>query len=74
MTAWLAVLLFVAASAAFVAILARRATDGADETLRALDDLRRDVGLVALELRVEHDRVARRRAALARRGTDGPRL
>jgi hypothetical protein len=60
MISWMAVLVLVALGAAVCAFLARRATQDIDPTLTAFDDVRRDLRLAVVELRVERDRVARR--------------
>jgi hypothetical protein len=68
MTSFLVVLLFVAAAAALIAVLAQRATREVPGTVTAFDDLRRDLRLAVVELRVERDRVVRRVDDLHRRG------
>jgi hypothetical protein len=67
MTSWMVVLLLVAVGAALVAYLALRATAGIDSTVTRFDDVRRDLRLAVVELRVERDRVARRVDDLDRR-------
>jgi hypothetical protein len=67
MTSWMLVLLLVAVGAALVAFLAHRATAGIDGTVSRFDDVRRDLRLAVVELRVERDRVARRVDDLDRR-------
>jgi hypothetical protein len=67
MTSWMLVLLLVAVGAALVAFLAQRATAGIDSTVTRFDDVRRDLRLAVVELRVERDRVARRVDDLDRR-------
>jgi hypothetical protein len=68
MTYWMSVLVLVAVGAAVIALLAQRATRGIDDTLTTFDDVRRDLGLAVVELRVERDRVARHIDELRRRG------
>jgi hypothetical protein len=68
MTYWMSVLVLVAMGAAVIALLAQRATRGIDDTLTTFDDVRRDLGLAVVELRVERDRVARHIDELRRRG------
>ena len=60
MTSWMLVLLLVAAGSALIAWLAQRATGDIDATMTRFDDVRRDLRLAVVELRVERDRVARR--------------
>jgi hypothetical protein len=67
MTSWMLVLLLVAVGAALVAFLAQRTTAGIDSTVTRFDDVRRDLRLAVVELRVERDRVARRVDHLDRR-------
>jgi hypothetical protein len=67
MTSWMLVLLLVAAGSALIAWLAQRATSGIDATVTRFDDVRRDLRLAVVELRVERDRVARRVDDLDRR-------
>ena len=67
MTYWMAVLVLVALGAGLIAFLARRATQGIDHTVTVFDDLRRDLRLAVVELRVERDHVARRVDDLHRR-------
>jgi hypothetical protein len=66
-TAVLALMLLVTVGGLLVAFLARRAVQGIDETTTAFDDVRRDLRLAVVELRVERDRVARRVDDLRRR-------
>ena len=68
MTFWMVVLLLVAAGAALIAVLAQRAARDVPGTVTAFDDLRRDLRLAVVELRVERDRVVRRVDDLHRRG------
>jgi hypothetical protein len=70
-TAWLCVLAVVVFGAALITLLATRAQREAGPTVSAFDDLRRDLRLGVVELRVEQDRIARRIDALRRRG-NGP--
>jgi NADPH-dependent 2,4-dienoyl-CoA reductase/sulfur reductase-like enzyme len=67
MTSYLVVLALVAIGAGVLALLAKRALDGADHTVTTFDDVRRDLRLAVVELRVERDRVARRVDDLHRR-------
>jgi hypothetical protein len=67
MTLWLVVLAVVMVGAGVVAFLTARATRDVGPTLGAFDDLRRDLRLAVVELRVERDRVARRVDDLDRR-------
>lgn len=73
MMAWFAVLMGVLVGAAIIAVLARRAVAGVDDTVRAFDDLRRDTRLAVVELRVTNERVARRVDHLRRTGNLPPR-
>jgi hypothetical protein len=66
-TAVLLLMLLVTVGGALVAFLARRAVRGIDGTVTAFDDVRRDLRLAVVELRVERDRVARRVDDLRRR-------
>ena len=68
MISWMVVLLLVAAGAALIAVLAQRAARDVPGTVTAFDDLRRDLRLAVVELRVERDRVVRRVDDLHRRG------
>jgi hypothetical protein len=68
MTYWMSVLVVVAVGATVIALLARRATQRIDDTVATFDDVRRDLRLAVVELRVERDRVARRVDDLRRRG------
>jgi len=67
MTSYLAVLALVAIGAGILALLAKRALDGSEQTVTTFDDVRRDLRLAVVELRVERDRVARRVDDLHRR-------
>jgi hypothetical protein len=60
MTSWMAVLAIVALGGALVVFLAQRARSTFDGTVATFDDVRRDLRLAVVELRVERDRVARR--------------
>ncbi len=67
MTSWMLVLLLVTVGAALIAFLSHRATRSIDATVTRFDDVRRDLRLAVVELRVERDRVARRIDDLGRR-------
>jgi hypothetical protein len=70
---WFGVLAMVVVGGALVALLARRCTDGIEQTIGAFDEYRRDVRLAVVELRVEQDRIARRVQQLdRRRNSAGP--
>ncbi len=68
MVLWWCALGAAGLGAALCAILAARAPREIGSTIESFDELRRDLRLAVVELRVEQERIARRVAYLRRHG------